>query len=306
MKFYVVRRLVLVIPIVFFVVTAVFFAFKLIPGDPAAMFAGEQASPETIARIRHEMGLDRPVLVQYVIYIGKLLRGDLGNSFMTGRSVVLEGSLRYGNTVRLAIISTLLSSFLGISMGLISAIKRETFVDYLLTVISLLGISTPIFWLGLLLMYVFSLKLGWLPISGNDSWRSYIMPVVALSMVSVATILRVTRSSVLDVMSADFVRTARSKGLTERLVIMRHVLLNALIPIVTVIGLQFGNQLGGAIITETIFAWPGMGRLLVTAVEQRDIPVVQGCLLVFATSFVLVNLIADLIYAAIDPRIAYS
>jgi len=294
------------IPIVFFVVSAVFFAFKLIPGDPAAMFAGEQASAEAIARIRHEMGLDRPVLVQYMDYLRKLLRGDLGNSFMTGRSVAMDLKIRFGNTLRLALISTSLSAFLGISMGLISAIKRETFVDYLLTVISLLGISTPIFWLGLLLMYVFSLKLGWLPISGNDSWRHYIMPVVVLSMVSIATILRITRSSVLEVMGEDFVRTARGKGLGERLVIVRHVLRNALIPIVTVIGLQFGYQLGGAIITETIFGWPGMGKLLITAVEQRDIPVVQGCLLVFSTSFVLVNLITDLIYAVVDPKIAYS
>lgn len=306
MKYYIVRRLVLMIPIVFFVVSAVFFAFKLIPGDPAAMFAGEQASAEAIARIRHEMGLDRPVLVQYMDYLRKLLRGDLGNSFMTGRSVAMDLKIRFGNTLRLALISTSLSAFLGISMGLISAIKRETFVDYLLTVISLLGISTPIFWLGLLLMYVFSLKLGWLPISGNDSWRHYIMPVVVLSMVSIATILRITRSSVLEVMGEDFVRTARGKGLGERLVIVRHVLRNALIPIVTVIGLQFGYQLGGAIITETIFGWPGMGKLLITAVEQRDIPVVQGCLLVFSTSFVLVNLITDLIYAVVDPKIAYS
>lgn len=270
------------------------------------MFAGEQASAEAIARIRHEMGLDRPVLVQYMDYLRKLLRGDLGNSFMTGRSVAMDLKIRFGNTLRLALISTSLSAFLGISMGLISAIKRETFVDYLLTVISLLGISTPIFWLGLLLMYVFSLKLGWLPISGNDSWRHYIMPVVVLSMVSIATILRITRSSVLEVMGEDFVRTARGKGLGERLVIVRHVLRNALIPIVTVIGLQFGYQLGGAIITETIFGWPGMGKLLITAVEQRDIPVVQGCLLVFSTSFVLVNLITDLIYAVVDPKIAYS
>jgi len=306
LKYYIVRRLVLMIPIVFFVVSAVFFAFKLIPGDPAAMFAGEQASAEAIARIRHEMGLDRPVLVQYMDYLRKLLRGDLGNSFMTGRSVAMDLKIRFGNTLRLALISTSLSAFLGISMGLISAIKRETFVDYLLTVISLLGISTPIFWLGLLLMYVFSLKLGWLPISGNDSWRHYIMPVVVLSMVSIATILRITRSSVLEVMGEDFVRTARGKGLGERLVIVRHVLRNALIPIVTVIGLQFGYQLGGAIITETIFGWPGMGKLLITAVEQRDIPVVQGCLLVFSTSFVLVNLITDLIYAVVDPKIAYS
>lgn len=306
MKYYIVRRLILMIPIVFFVVSAVFFAFKLIPGDPAAMFAGEQASAEAIARIRHEMGLDRPVLVQYMDYLRKLLRGDLGNSFMTGRSVAMDLKIRFGNTLRLALISTSLSAFLGISMGLISAIKRETFVDYLLTVISLLGISTPIFWLGLLLMYVFSLKLGWLPISGNDSWRHYIMPVVVLSMVSIATILRITRSSVLEVMGEDFVRTARGKGLGERLVIVRHVLRNALIPIVTVIGLQFGYQLGGAIITETIFGWPGMGKLLITAVEQRDIPVVQGCLLVFSTSFVLVNLITDLIYAVVDPKIAYS
>jgi ABC-type dipeptide/oligopeptide/nickel transport system permease component len=189
---------------------------------------------------------------------------------------------------------------------MVSALKRETVVDYLLTVLALLGISIPIFWLGLLLIYIFSVELSLLPIAGAYTWKNYIMPVCTLSAVSVASILRITRSSILEVMGEDFVRLARAKGLKESRVVFRHVLPNALIPVVTVIGLQFGYMLGGSIITETIFGWPGMGRMLVVAVNQRDVMVVQGVLIVFATSFVLVNLIVDIVYALIDPKISYS
>ena len=306
MRQYVIRRLLQVLPIVFLVATTVFFLFKLIPGDPATVFAGEQASPATIARVRERLGLDQPVMVQYWRYLQRLVKGDLGTSFINGMEVIDLVKARFPNTIRLAFISTILSAFLGVSIGMVSALKRESILDYLLTVVALLGISIPIFWLGLLLIYIFSVELSLLPIAGAATWKNYIMPVCTLSAVSVASILRITRSSILEVMGEDFVRLARAKGLKESRVVFRHVLPNALIPVVTVIGLQFGYMLGGSIITETIFGWPGMGRMLVVAVNQRDVMVVQGVLIVFATSFVLVNLIVDVVYALIDPKISYS
>ncbi len=306
MRQYIIRRLLQVLPIVFLVATTVFFLFKLIPGDPATVFAGEQASPATIARVRERLGLDQPVIVQYWRYLQRLVKGDLGTSFINGMEVIDLVKARFPNTIRLAFISTILSAFFGVSIGMISALKRETIVDYLLTVVALLGISIPIFWLGLMLIYVLSVQLSILPIAGASSWKNYIMPVCTLSAVSVASILRITRSSILEVISEDFVRLARAKGLKETRVVFRHVLPNALIPVVTVVGLQFGYMLGGSIITETIFSWPGMGRMLVVAVNQRDVMVVQGVLIVFATSFVLVNLIVDIVYALIDPKISYS
>jgi ABC-type dipeptide/oligopeptide/nickel transport system permease component len=252
------------------------------------------------------LGLDQPIMVQYWRYLQRLVKGDLGTSFINGMEVVDLVKARFPNTIRLAFISTILSACLGVSIGMVSALKRETIVDYLLTVVALLGISIPIFWLGLLLIYIFSVELSLLPIAGAASWKNYIMPVCTLSAVSVASILRITRSSILEVMGEDFVRLARAKGLRESRVVFRHVLPNALIPVVTVIGLQFGYMLGGSIITETIFGWPGMGRMLVVAVNQRDVMVVQGVLIVFASSFVLVNLIVDIVYALIDPKISYS
>ena len=306
MRQYIIRRLLQVLPIVFLVATAVFLLFKMIPGDPATVFSGEQASPATIARVRERLGLDQPVMVQYWRYLQRLVKGDLGTSFINGMEVIDLVKARFPNTIRLAFISTILSAFFGVSIGMISALKRETIVDYLLTVVALLGISIPIFWLGLMLIYVFSVQLSILPIAGASNWKNYIMPVITLSAVSVASILRITRSSILEVMGEDFVRLARAKGLKESRVVFRHVLPNALIPVVTVVGLQFGYMLGGSIITETIFSWPGMGRMLVVAVNQRDVMVVQGVLIVFATSFVLVNLIVDIVYALIDPKISYS
>jgi len=261
---------------------------------------------EVIEKVRKDLGLDRPVLVQYTSYLKRLALGDLGQSFITRRPVAVEIKGRFGNTVKLAIAATSVATILGIVMGILSAVNQEGFWDYVFSVISLVGISTPVFWLALLLMYLFSIRLGFLPTSGNDTWRHYLMPTFCLAVYSIAFITRMTRSSLLEVLGEDFVRTARAKGLSEYVVLARHVLRNALIPITTVVGLRFGYMLGGAVITETIFAWPGMGRLLVTAVEQRDIPVVQGVLLVFAASFVLVNLVIDVLYAFIDPRIRYE
>jgi ABC-type dipeptide/oligopeptide/nickel transport system permease component len=303
---YIIRRVLISLPILFLVITLVFFAFQLIPGDPAMMYAGEQATEEVLEEIRKDLGLDRPVMVQYFSYLGRLLQGDLGQSFITRRPVITEIQLRFANTVKLSLAAIVVATVSGIFMGTMSALKQEGIWDYIFSIVALIGISTPIFWLALLLMYMFSIRLDWLPTSGKGSLLHYIMPTFCLAVYSIAFITRMTRSSLLETMREDYVRTARAKGLSEFAVLWKHILRNALVPIATVVGLRFGYMLGGAVITETIFAWPGMGRLLVTAVEQRDIPVVQGVLLVFAASFVLVNLLVDILYAFIDPRIAYD
>lgn len=303
MTAFIIRRLLIAIPILLLVVTLVFFAFQLIPGDPAQMYVGEQATQETLDRVREELGLDRPVLVQFWSYLMRLARGDLGKSYITRRPVTVEVTSRYLNTVELAVAATLLATVVGITMGILSAVNEGGLGDAVFSSLALVGISTPVFWLGLLLAYVFSIKLHLLPVSGKDSWLHYVMPTVCLAVWSLAFIARMTRSCMLEYLKEDFVRTARSKGLPERAVLTVHVLRNALIPVTTTVGIRFGYMLGGAVVTETIFAWPGMGRLLVRAVQQRDIPVVQGVLLVFAASFVLVNLAVDVLYGILDPRI---
>lgn len=303
---YIARRFIIALPVLFFVITLVFFAFQLIPGDAARMFAGEQASEEAVERIRKDMGIDRPVMEQYLLYLGRLVQGNLGTSFMTGRPVVVEIRTRFANTIQLAIAAIIFATVIGLSMGIISAANREHFWDYSFSVLSLLGISIPVFWLALMMMLLFSVQWGLLPTAGNTTWKHYLMPTFCLSVYSIAFITRMTRSSLLELLGQDFTRTARAKGLAEWIVIVRHVLRNALIPIITVIGLRFGYMLGGAVMTETIFAWPGLGRLLVVAVAQRDIPVVQGLLLVVASMFVLVNLIVDILYAVVDPRFRYQ
>ena len=305
MTAYIIRRVLMAIPTLLIAVTLVFFAFQLIPGDVARMFAGEQAPEEVVQQMRVELGLDRPVLEQYFVYLGRLIRGDLGESFITGRPVVVEIADRFWNTVQLAVVATVFATVCGLSMGIMAAVHREGFWDYLFSAISLVGISMPIFWIALLLMTLFSVQWGILPTAGNETWRHYIMPMFVLAIYSIAFIMRMTRSSLLDLFGQDFTRTARAKGLSEHTTLIRHVLRNAWIPIVTIIGLRFGYMLGGAVIVETIFAWPGIGRLLVTAVGQRDIPVVQGVLLVVATTFIFINLGVDILYAKLDPRIQY-
>ena len=303
MAAYIIRRLLMAIPILLLVVTLVFFAFQLIPGDPAQMYVGEQATQETLDRVREELGLDRPVLVQFGSYLKNLARGDLGTSFITRRPVTVEITTRFRNTLELAAAAIVLATVLGITMGVLSAVNEGGLLDSLFSSLALVGISTPVFWLGLLLALVFSIRFGLLPVAGNDTWRHYLMPTVCLAVWTVAFIARMTRSCMLEHLREDFVRTARSKGLPERVVLIVHILRNALIPVTTTVGIQFGYMLGGAVVTETIFSWPGMGRLLVRAVQQRDIPVVQGVLLVFAASFVLVNLVVDVLYGVLDPRI---
>jgi len=302
---YIIKRVLIGIPILFLVITTVFFAFRLIPGDAARILAGDEAPIERVEQIRTELGLDRPVLVQYGAYLAGIARGDLGFSFSSRRPVAVEIGTRFGNTFSLALAAIALATLVGIVLGVISALFRGKLADHVVTVIALLGISVPVFWLGLLMMQLFSVQLGWLPAAGHGTWRHFIMPTITLSVFSIAFITRMTRSSLLETIAQDYVRTARAKGVRERLVLLLHSLRNALLPVTIVVGLRFGYMVGGAVITEEVFAWPGLGRLLILAVGQRDIPLVQGLLLVFATSFVLVNLLVDILYAFLDPRIRH-
>jgi glutathione transport system permease protein len=302
---YVLRRILMGIPVLFLVVTAVFFAFRLIPGDAARILAGDEAPQERVEQIRRDLGLDKPAIVQFGTYLTNLVRGDLGVSFSSRRPVATEIGARFWNTFHLALSATALATVLGIGMGVISALFRGRWPDHVVTLLALVGISIPVFWLGLLMMNLFAVELGWLPAAGYGTWRHFVMPTIALSVFSIAFITRMTRSSLLETIQQDYVRTARAKGVRERFVLLMHSLRNALLPVTIVVGLRFGYMVGGAVITEEVFAWPGMGRLLILAVAQRDIPLVQGLLLVFATSFVLVNLFVDVLYAFLDPRIRH-
>jgi ABC-type dipeptide/oligopeptide/nickel transport system permease component len=302
---YILRRILIGIPILFLVITIVFFAFRLIPGDAARIIAGDEAPQERVEQIRRDLGLDRPALVQYAAYLANLLRGDLGVSFSSRRPVAVEIGNRFWNTFSLALAAITLATVLGVTMGVISALFRGKLADNLVTLLALLGISIPVFWLGLLMMQLFAVELGWLPAAGYGTWRHFVMPTIALSVFSIAFITRMTRSSLLETIQQDYVRTARAKGVRERFVLLMHSLRNALLPVTIVVGLRFGYMMGGAVITEEVFAWPGLGRLLILSVAQRDIPLVQGLLLVFAASFVLVNLLVDVLYAFLDPRIRH-
>jgi ABC-type dipeptide/oligopeptide/nickel transport system permease component len=302
---YIARRVVVMVPVLLLVVTVVFFAFQIIPGDPARLYVGPDASQEAVEAVRKELGLDQPVWAQYTTYMRRLVTGDLGRSISLRRPVVQELERTFPATLRLALVSILVSTAVGMTLGTVAAVNHGRFWDQISSLAAVLGLSMPVFWLGLLLIYLFSVNLRLLPSTGDQDWRSYVMPTICLSVFSIAFIARMTRSSLLEVIRLDYVRTARAKGAPEWAVIGRHALRNALLPVVTVVGLRFGYMLGGAVVTEEIFAWPGMGRLLVVAVAQRDIPLVQGLLLLFAACFVLVNLLVDVSYAFLDPRIRY-
>ncbi len=284
----------------------VFLMVRVLPGDPARVLAGLLATEDDIARIRVELGLDRPLHVQYVIFLSRLVRGNLGTSARTSQPVVQELRPRLAATLRLAVVSAALAAALGILAGTLAATRPYSAFDYLLSLSTLFGVSMPVYWLGLMLIIVFAIHLNWLPAAGADTPASIVLPAVTLAGFSVALIARMTRSTMLEILRQDFVRTARAKGLAERLVVARHALRNALIPVVTVIGLQFGTLLGGAVLTETVFGWPGMGQLLVESIFSRDYPMVQGIVLVFSVLFILTNLLVDLSYAVIDPRIHYG
>jgi peptide/nickel transport system permease protein len=310
---YVLRRLLATVPVLFGVSVLVFSIVHLIPGDPALILAGMEANEEQVARVRQDLGLDRPLHIQYASYVARALRGDLGRSIHSRQQIWHAITEHFPATLELTVASLLLSSVVGIVVGVVSAVKRYSFFDHLSMLGALAGISMPIFWIGILLMWFFSLYLEWLPTGGRGGpvWtlaglRSLVLPSLALAGISVAMIARLTRSTMLEVLRQDFVTTARSKGLGERLVIFRHALGNALIPVVTYVGLEFGVLLGGAVVTEQIFSWPGMGRLVVDAINSRDYPIIQGSILFFAVLFVLINLIVDLLYGLLDPRIRYE
>jgi ABC-type dipeptide/oligopeptide/nickel transport system permease component len=303
---YIAQRLLTLIPILFGVTVIVFGIMKLVPGDPALMAAGVDARQEDVERIRAYLGLDRPIHEQYISFVGNAVTGNFGVSARTRRPVIEEVGARFPATAELAIAGLFVSMAIGVTAGIISATKQYTIWDNLVMTVALLGVSMPVFWLGLMMMMLFSVELGWLPTTGRGTWQQLIMPSFALGFGSAAIVARQTRSAMLEVLRQDYVQTARSKGLPERAVILRHALKNAAIPSVTIIGLQFGGMLGGTVITETVFAWPGMGRLIVEAIGFRDLQVVQAGILILATIFVLTNLIVDLLYVYLDPRIKYG
>jgi peptide/nickel transport system permease protein len=303
---YVVKRLLSTLPVLVGISLIVFLLLRALPGDPAQVIAGELATKEAVEAIRTQLGLDKPLYVQYAIFMSSLAVLDLGKSARTGQSVISEIWARLPNTLLLAVVSTGIACLLGIPAGIISSVRHYTLLDYAVMVLALFGISMPVFWLGLMLIIVFSVKLHLLPAGGIGTLRHLILPSLTLAFFSTAFIARMTRSSMLEVMGQEFITTARSKGLLEKVVVLKHALRNAFIPIITVIGLQFGSLLGGAVLTETVFAWPGIGRLIVDSILARDYPMVQGVVLIFALLYILVNLIVDILYAYIDPRIHYD
>ncbi len=284
----------------------IFFMVRLLPGDPARIIAGLLASEADVARIRSQLALDKPVPVQYVLFLSDLAQGNLGISARTSEPVLKEVLQRLPATIELAIISSLLATVLGILGGVVAAVRQYSKLDYLISFGTLFGVSMPVYWLGLMLIIVFAVHLHWFPAAGAERPTSFILPSLTLAAFSIALVARMTRSSMLEVLRQDYVRTARAKGLGEEFVIYRHALKNALIPVVTVVGLQFGTLLGGAVLTESVFGWPGIGLLLVDSIFARDYPMVQGIVLMFAFLFILVNLAVDIIYAYIDPRIRYE
>ena len=303
---YFLKRLLGLVPTLLIVAVLVFLFVHMLPGDPARLAAGQDADAQTVELVRQELGLDRPLHEQFVHYFGRMLNGDFGTSMRTRRPVATEIAERFGPTLMLTITSMAWAVVFGMSIGVMSAVYRNQWPDRLGMTIAVSGISFPAFALGMLLMQVFSVYLGWLPTVGADSWKYYILPSLTLGAAVAAVMARFTRASFVEVIQEDFVRTARAKGVSERGVIAKHCLRNALIPVVTMMGLQFGFLLGGSIVVEAVFNWPGLGRLLVDSVTQRDYPVIQTLVLLFSLEFILINLIVDLLYGFINPTIRYK
>ncbi|WP_078381980.1 nickel ABC transporter permease [Sutcliffiella halmapala] len=303
MTMFILRRIAQTIPVVIGVTFVVFFIMQLVPGDPAVLLAGEGASKETIAAVREQLGLNKPLYAQYFDYLSNLLRGDFGVSLKNSQPVLDEILVRLPITIELAIFSIIITIFLGMIAGIVSAIKPYSLTDTLVMLVALIGISMPSFWLGLLLMFFFSVKLQIFPVAGWDSLVHTILPALTLGAAGAAIVARMTRSSMLEVVRQDYIRTARAKGVRERVIIYRHALRNALIPVITVIGLQFGALLGGTVLVESIFAINGLGRMIVDAIRMRDLPMVQGGVLVASMVFVIVNLFVDILYRFFNKRI---
>lgn len=304
---YIFRRLLTSVPTVLLITLLAFSMLHLTPGDPAEIFLGENRStPELLARIRQDMGLDRPFHVQYLSYLGSILQGDLGRSLNTNRPITQELGNRLVPTLELTFAALAVAIVLGVGLGVLSAVRHNTWLDSLAMLIALLGVSMPVFWSSLLLIFFFSVQLQWFPSVGQGGFERLVLPALALGLLSAATIARLVRSSMLDVLSQDYIRTARSKGLWPRRVIWRHALKNALVPTVTIVGIEFGQLLSGAVITETIFSRLGIGRYYVDSLLNKDFPVVQALTLFIAIAYVLINLLVDLSYSLLDPRIRYD
>jgi len=303
---YIAKRLLLAVPVIFGVAFLVFAMVRLIPGDPARLMAGEAATQEVVEGIRHDLGLDRPILEQFATYLGNLLRGDFGRSIRSKAPVGSELAARIPNTVNLALAGLTVAIVVGVGAGVVSALWSYSLADTAVMLVALVGLSMPVFWSGLMMILVFAVYLGWLPAVGTGTPAHLILPAVTLGMATAAIIARMTRSSMLEVLRSDYIRTARAKGVGEAAVVNRHAFRNALIPIITVVGLQMGTLLSGAVLTESVFAWPGIGRLIVEGILARDYPIVQASVLVVALAFVLVNLFIDVLYALVDPRIRYD
>ncbi len=306
---YVTGRLIGLLPVLLGVTILVFLMLRIAPGDPLIALLGEEAqgmSRAALEELRGQYGFDRDPVSQYFSFLGGVLQGDLGNSVRTGQPVLREIAVRLPATLQLAGAGLAIALVIGLTLGVLAAVYRRTIIDYLAIVVALAGVSIPVFWSGLILMLYFSLELGWLPASGYGTWRHLVLPALAIGFSSSAIIARVTRSSMIEVLRADYVRTARAKGVSDRNINIRHALRNAMLPVITVIGLQFGGLLGGAVLTETVFAWPGLGRLVVDSIRAQDGPLVQGTVLFIAVVFILMNLLVDLSYALLNPRIRYG
>lgn len=290
-------------PTMLAIIFIVFGIMSLTPGNPAEVILGQKATPESIEKLNHELGFDKPFIVRYVDYVEKVFKGDFGNSYRSGRPVMTEILSRLPTTIKLATSGIVIAILIGVPLGILSAAKQYSIFDILGTISAMVMASIPGFWLGLMFILLFSLKLGWLPSNGSDTWLHYIMPAVTLSLSTAASILRLTRTTMLETIRQDYVRTARSKGQVEKKVIFNHALKNALLPVVTVAGMQFGFLLGGAIVCEAVFSINGIGTLVVNSIRMKDIPQVTGCALTLSAFFMLVMLFVDIIYAYIDPRI---
>lgn len=302
---YILKRLVALIPVIMGVTLLVFVIMQLAPGNPARMILGEMATPEQVAALEEEMGLNKPLLERYFNYMLNFLRGDMGTSYYKSTSVVSEVMSRFPYTAKLAGVAAILTLIMSIPIGVMAAVKQNSLFDNASLVVTLLGISMPVFWLGLLLIITFSLKLDLFPTGGADTWKSYIMPAFCLAFSNMSTMARTTRSSMLETIRQDYVRTAAAKGVPRKAVILRHAFRNALIPTITVLGIQMSQLLGGSVVVETVFAWPGVGRLMIDSISSRDTPMVLGCIVLLTILFSVLNLVIDLCYAVADPRIKY-
>ncbi len=302
---YIIKKIILMIPVLIGLTIIIFLILHLAPGDPVDLIVGPNATPEVYENIRRDLGLDKPLLTQYMVFVGKLLKGDLGDSILQRRPVMDMIIQRFPITLEVGVWALILSFVIAIPTGILAAVNRNSTLDYAAMTFALVGVSMPTFFLGLLLLYFFAFRLGWFPVSGYGTWRHLILPVIAIGVTDAAVTARMVRSSMLEVIGQDYVRTARAKGLDENKVINKHALKNALIPIITLLGMRMGWIMGGSVILEIVFNRPGIGRLMVDAIFSRDYPVVQGSMLLLTASILLGNLIADILYAVADPRIKY-